>query len=333
MVRGVGHHWLWCVVLSVSCGGGQQSMTPTRSIAAFPDPPRVPILCGGVIGPPLGPVVMPNVVWRAQTGGPIVASATEVANNIVVGSLDGALYRFTLDGTLVFRVDTGAPIRSRALSFGGANGHALVANEAGDVMRIDATGRVVWRVQLNTTIAADPMRANSKLVYVAADGIHAIDSNGNVHWHHVEATTIDSTPVVTRERHVVFGTVDGRVVALDETGTLRWTTRVNAAVSAPLSLARDGTIVVNTALGQQHTLSTEGVLLRSEERASPPLAAEDREGNRYFAGADQSITGARGDGTILWSYSLGANVAGSVLLTSSGALVAGADDGILYALD
>ncbi len=135
---------------------------------------------------------------------------------------------------------------------------------------------------------------------MAANGIYRIDRAGNVLWHHVEATTVYQQPKRMADGGISYTTVDGRDVTLDPNGEIiSDTTRPPPDEPPP---------------------------------TPPPVARVDRVGNRYFADRDQSIVGEDRDGRGLFRYSLGAHVAGSVLLTSTGTLIVGADDGKLYAL-
>lgn len=234
-----------------------------------------------------------------MTGDRIVATAAEVSGDIVVGSLDGKVYRVSRDGTLIATTDTGAPIQASPAPMTSTR-DALVGNAAGQLVRIKPDGTIAWTVALHGPVVTAPLLASSDSFYVAADGIYLVDRDGNILWHHVEATTIYEQPVQLDDGDIRFATVDGRIVTLDADGQVRAN-----VVRPPV-----------------------------DEDAPPamPKAVIDRVGNRYFVTRDQMLVATQGDGTPLWRYSLGANVAGSVLLTSTGTLVVGADDGILYAL-
>lgn len=315
--------------LNVACGS-------TASTTATQPPPAKPP--GEAVlrpqdhtaqSPALGPQTAPSVVFRVATGDRVVTTAIELDDHTVaIGSVDGSLYRFNDSGTLIHAVPTGAPIVSSALAIEGRD--TLVANQAGDVMRINKRGAILWRTQLAAPIAANPIHGHDGFAYVSADGIYAIDHGGHVHWHHVEATTIRSTPTPVNDS-VVFGTIDGRVVMLRSDGGVAWATRVAAAVTSPVVIDSNGDLLVHAG-GQAHTLSREGTVLDSREGNEGRPNTVDRAGNRYFSGADQSIYATRNDDSELWRYNVGANVAAGALLTASGTLIVGADDGTIYAL-
>lgn len=286
--------------LSVAAACGSQNIRPASAPATAPPVHAASESPGALThtgAPQPGPHVLPQVIWRFQTGGRIVATPVElVGGDIVVGSLDGSLYRLHTDGSLVYRLDTGAPIRVRALAIG--EDKLFVGNTRGDLVCIDAVGSVLWRAQVPGPIAADPIAGVDHALDVAADGIYAFDVNGNVLWHHVEATTIYDPITRQADGRLVFGTVDGRVVTLDAGGRVLSDVRATPAETLP----------------------------------SRPGATRDTAGVTFAVGPDQILRATRDDGSELWSYSLGVQVSASVLLAASGTLLIGTDDGILYAL-
>lgn len=245
----------------------------------------------------IGPTAMPQVVWQVATRDRVIATPIEFEAGVAVGSLDGSLYAVALDGTRIFETATGAPIRASALA---ADGGVIVANDAGDVLSVQRSGDIAWRTSLGGPVVTAPIVAPQQSYYVAANGIHRLDRAGNILWHQVEATTIYEQPRGTADGGIAYTTIDGRGI----------------------TLASDGTVVSETPRPPP----------AEDAPAPPPAAVVDRHGNRYFADRDQGIVGEDRDGGGLFRYSLGANVAGSVLLTSTGTLIVGANDGKLYAL-
>lgn len=303
-----------------------------------------------------GPQQAPSVVWRVPTGGSIHGTASELDDgSIVFGSADGMLRRVNHAGAIIYSTNTGAPLHTRALAL--PSQETVVGNEAGAILRIDAAGNIVWRLQAHGPIAADPVSDSDDrdLVYFAGDGIYAIDVRGFVRWHHVEASTVYSTPLITPDGQIVFGTLDGRAVALDMQGRQRWSTRINAAVLTPIERLSDGSIALH-ANKRAFTLSRDGNIVTADNAPSDSAASTsnsavtdesaardtdeseaaahityDAAGARYFV-VDHMLYGSSGDGTMLWSYNLGSRVTAQVMLSSSGTLIVGAEDGILYAL-
>ncbi|NLH15262.1 MAG: PQQ-binding-like beta-propeller repeat protein [Phycisphaerae bacterium] len=89
-------------------------------------------------------------------------------------------------------------------------------------------------------------------VYVG-DGsgvLHAVDSAGQLRWKHQTSGMIGGAPAVTGDGKVIFGSVDGTVVALAADGSELWTFAVpgpgtvgGAALASP-TIGRDGNIYV-----------------------------------------------------------------------------------------
>ncbi len=292
-----------------ACGGVSSSQSP-RGVESLPDSAltarggdnREPsVICGGVVESPIasGPKVIPTLQWQIATGNRIVATPVEIGGDIVVGSLDGKLYRVSKDGALLATTDTGAGIQASAAPLSSTR-DLLIGNSAGHLLRVAPDGTIVWRLRLHGPVETAPLFAPKHSMYVAADGVYRINRLGHILWHHVEATTVYEQPTRTADGGITFSTVDGRVV----------------------TLAADARVIADEIRPP----------IVDDAPPPPPTAVIDRDGNRYFVTSDQLLVATLGDGTPLWRYSLGANVAGSVLLTSTGTLVVGADDGILYAL-
>lgn len=305
MTRTLAANTVLLLTAIIGCGGARYTANSTPGDAphrpardeATTEPPQRFCYDGCADSTALGPTSMVGVTWQVVTRDRVIATPIEFVAGVAVGSLDGSLYAVGHEGARLFETPTGAPIRASALA---ADGGVIAANEAGDVLFVQRSGDIRWRTSLGSPVVTAPVTSVERSVYVAANGIYRIDSVGNILWHHVEATTIYQQPKRTADAGISYTTVDGRDVVLNSEGAL-----VSDTPRPPVD----------------------------ENAPTPaPNTATDGHGNRYFAERGEDIVGQDRDGRTLFRYSLGAHVAGSVLLTSTGTLIVGADDGKLYAL-
>ena len=113
-----------------------------------------------------------NLLWKAQTNGPVYAPAA-VANGVLyVGSTDGSLYALSdATGAVAWTYATGAPIRTCALlNFLSSGTSVAVGNDAGNVYALTGAGALKWQHQLSAAVAGIGAAANTMMVDTA-DGL------------------------------------------------------------------------------------------------------------------------------------------------------------------
>jgi outer membrane protein assembly factor BamB len=142
-----------------------------------------------------------------------------------------------------------------------------------------------------------PAVTDDGLYVTSADGhLYALNVAGEPRWT-VDASAEITTPATAHEGTVLFGTADGRVLAVGEEGTVRWDRRV-----------------ADTAVGS--------------------IAAGD---GRVYASAGSGVVALHHDGTRAWTRSVDGFVAAPVVAGADGPYVGASRsrvrNGTLYALD
>lgn len=129
------------------------------------------------------------VRWTFQTGDHIYSSPALVGDGmsgeaIIIGSVDGSVYKLGADGELLWSYDTGAPVRSSpAVGSDGQGGQiAYVASANGVLSALDvATGAVRWAFDTTST---DPVGANRNELNsspsLGPEGVYVGSQDGNV---------------------------------------------------------------------------------------------------------------------------------------------------------
>ncbi|MCL5994976.1 MAG: PQQ-like beta-propeller repeat protein [Chloroflexi bacterium] len=140
------------------------------------------------------------------------------SGDVLVGALDGGLYRFNAEQPGLFRVfDAGAALYAAPIALRGDGARLIIANHRGEVIALDAAGREVWRARTGKPIRVTPHLAGNVL-YLGTQGrtLHALNTDdGAERWQVSWRNSITTTPLVNRGR-VVFGDTQGCVICLDE---------------------------------------------------------------------------------------------------------------------
>ncbi|MBZ4421137.1 PQQ-binding-like beta-propeller repeat protein [Myxococcus sp. RHST-1-4] len=122
-----------------------------------------------------------------------------------------------------FRVSTDASSRAGLVALGDG---VVTGNEAGTVVRLDRTGRVIWRVALGREVATRPALAGDSLIVgtVAGDLVRLGLADGKERWRLSGEPPVLTPPVVDEAGTWVYLVApDGAVRAhAVETGKVRW---------------------------------------------------------------------------------------------------------------
>lgn len=216
----------------------------------------------------------------------------------------------------LFTVSTGAPSRAELVA---VEDGVLVGNEAGRLLRLDARGDTVWRVELGREVAVAPTVAARTVLVGTQDGtLLALNlSGGEERWR----LTGQATPLaalVSDADSVYLVEPGARVRALSaETGAARWVqalvrpdprARTGGLLPAPLLV--DGLLVVVGPgdLGLV-ALSTRDGAVRWRHPALHVLGTGVREGVLYVTtrGGDVLALGLA-DGRMRWKQTLPATL-------------------------
>jgi outer membrane protein assembly factor BamB len=196
----------------------------------------VPLAWGGV-ALHAHDLLLGNRKWRVR-GAPVSTGLVVHGGSVIAGDVEGYLRAYD--------IETGSEMWSRQLdersgiySTPVVSGDRLVAaNDRGHVAALDgSTGSLLWSADAEAPVQVS-LAANDETVFVATTRgqLRALDlTTGSVVWvFDLPRSAVYLTASALGEQDIVFGASDGfvRSVNIDD-GTLRWSTDVSAAVTAP----------------------------------------------------------------------------------------------------
>ena len=174
-----------------------------------------------------GPRAQVKPVWTYHTGSRIYASAVIAeSGDVIVGSLDQSLTAVTPDGALRFRYSGAGKFYASAVVT--REGDIVAGSLDGTLVALSALGQVRWQHKLKDAIDTSPVLGPDGRIFVAADGMYAFDSRGKLLFHYPVGAHVRSAPAVHPKGFIVFGTPQGKLIALGADGTLLWQAEAGA---------------------------------------------------------------------------------------------------------
>jgi outer membrane protein assembly factor BamB len=197
-----------------------------------------------------------NVAWRFAAHGKIfTAPAIDDRRRVIVGSQDHHVYAVdpsTTPAAKVWSVDLGADVDgSPAID---DDGTIVVGTDAGEVVRLDADGGVVWsthvfgfvRGPLSIARGGDVLAG----VYGPRSRVVRLDAKSGVERASFDVAGtgalefgVHGAPLEDAAGNLYFGAQDDRVYALSPSGTMT-SLETGGDVDAPMTLLSDGALVV-----------------------------------------------------------------------------------------
>ncbi len=217
----------------------------------------------------------------------------------------------------IFRYSTDASSRAGLVAL---EDGVLTGNEAGTVVRLDRSGRAVWRVALGREVATRPALAGDSVIAgtVGGDLVRLGLPDGSARWRLTGEPPVLTPPVADAEGTSVYlvapdGAVRSHAV---DTGKVRWRHPVPEAgvdtargLPAPV-LAGELLVVALEDAGLVALAAADGaVRWRQDVRAVLGLTVE---GNTLYANTRQGLVRALNvrDGSPLWEQSPAAHLTG-----------------------
>src|SRR5688500_2837808 len=158
----------------------------------------------------------PRVVWERNQRNGLVASPLVLGPRLI-------LVETGTEGRLV-AIDLGSHEEAWSLELGdlvasplSADNRIYVVTGTGLVAAVSPTGTEVWRAELETRIAARPVRVGSALLVAGADGkLYALDPATGVVRERIDpgAGPIWGDPALLDADHAVYATLEGQVLAV-----------------------------------------------------------------------------------------------------------------------
>lgn len=202
-----------------------------------------------------------------------------------------------------------------------------------------ADGSIRWSYATGTFITSSPaIGADGTIYFGAADArLHAVTPAGAPRWTFSVGDIIDSSPAIGADGTIYVGSYDRQVYAITPEGAERWRFATGGRVFSSPAIGADGTIYVGSGDQRLYAIAPDGTrkwdyLTNGDIQSSPVLGAD---GTIYFA-ADVSFYALRpgeGEERLRWRAGLNTASASSAAVRADGAIIFGADDGIVRALN
>jgi outer membrane protein assembly factor BamB len=200
-----------------------------------------------------------------------------------------------------------------------------------------ATGKALWNVAKTDLFYASPTVAGS-VVYIGSLNavMYAVNAaTGATIWTATLGGGTESSAAVANGI-VYVGSLDGKVYALStSTGAVVWTYTTNLAVFSSPAIAR-GIVYIGSQDRSLYALdaATGALVWQFVSNSSIPGSPAVANG-RVFFGSDKVYAlraGPRG-GQLIWSVSLGEDIAQTTPVVANGRVIIGSQNGTLVALD
>jgi outer membrane protein assembly factor BamB len=348
---------------------GRRRMGAARGAGVAHEPPSW--ARGGPAGhdpffmPGVGPTRAPKVLWDVDLGAVIFARPTVRPNEAgsavaYVGTHAGRFVGVVVEGSgagqIVLDLDLGGIVWSTAAA--DERGRLYVGADNDTLFAIDPGRKeILWSRRLGDCepsrapgpegvrcdVDGGPTLGPDGDLHVGADGVYRISPEGEVRWHwpttspepgEQRAKHVFSTPVVTSEGLVIFGSQDGFVTAVDGEGTQLWRHRVGADVDGTPAVGLDGTIYVGADDGSVHALHPDGSVrwrFMTQRDIRSGIAVGD-DGTLFVGSFDGHLYGLDPDGNVRWMVPTGGPIASSPVIDASGTIFFGSRDERLYAV-
>ncbi len=248
---------------------------------------------------------------------------------IIAASRDGAV-RWVRDRT-AFVDATPAVAADGTIYLGAGDGQLYALNPADGATR--------WAYPVGAYISSSPaIGADGTIYFGAADGrLHALSPAGLLRWSFPTGGTIDSSPAIGADGTIYVGSDDRNVYAIAPDGTERWRFATGGRIFSSPAIGADGTLYVGSGDQRLYALAANGArrweyFTNGDIQASPVVGAD---GTIYFA-SDVNFYALRPgdtDDRLRWRTSINATSASTGAVRADGAVIFGADDGIVRALD
>jgi len=270
-----------------------------------------------------------SALWSTETA--IRVPPVWSGRRMVVASSGGAVMGLAADGSAAWELDLGQHVVG--LASDGAGG-LLVTTRQGEVVALGDDGRRRWSRSLGATSGASAVLTADGRAYALADGLHALDAQGQLLWQLPRVGGSRAGPAVIGEL-IVFGTQHGELVAVDRDGAVRWTLHVGAAVDSPPCAGPDGDILVGTDLGQLRSVSASGELrwtteLEGRISAAPSVGPD---GRIAVVGGDHTLYYLDRSGKLLWRFVAGGALVAQPTIDAAGAILLAGRDNNLYLIE
>jgi outer membrane protein assembly factor BamB len=280
-------------------------------------------------------------LWSSNLGDRVyTAPLVDSEGRVFVGTDAKKFVALSPKGESVFRLDLDGEADTSATF---AKDGTILFAAGKTVYDVRRSGDMVWRFSAKKKVFTAPAVTDDGLVIVGSQDhrVYAIAPSGALAWSVDLGADVDGAPAVGDDGSIYVGTDAGEVVKVEEKG-VAWRARVSGFVRGPLSIARNGDVVVGTYGPVPHVVRVSPAGLVREIFAIRGTGAaefgihggpvEDADGNLYFGAQDDAVYAVDPSGALRWRFETHGDVDGPLTLLSDGALVVASEDGTVTLL-
>jgi outer membrane protein assembly factor BamB len=238
-----------------ACHGGRPNMAPRPEALGFPLMEESALPFEGTAN---GPVVVRygvayftteegslysldihsrRILWKFTADRPVSAPPELCADEILIRDEGNTIYVLDTDGRVTFKTTPPDPVTTAVREF---EGRIYFGCANGRITALDAraNGQPLWQYDAGSAVRCGPVFSDGLVIFGTDNGrLLAVDSGGKPAWIYAATGPIQVDPAVSAGR-VYFGTADRYVYCLDSaTGKKKWAFRPGGAVLHPPAVA------------------------------------------------------------------------------------------------
>jgi outer membrane protein assembly factor BamB len=285
---------------------------------------------------PSGTVLRRTELGARAYGAPCIAED----GTAFVGSDAGRFFAIAKDGSVRWRLE----VEGEADSSGVFLPDGALAFAAGNSLyTVSHTGTLRSRFKTRGKIFAAPALHPQGFAVIGSQDhrVYAVDARGDARWSTDLGADVDGAPVVAGDGNIFVGTDAGYVIKLAPDGRVLLRVSLGGFVRGPLSVTRNGDIVVGVYGPRTRLVRIDGATgaivwtfavpgTGAREFGVHGGALEDALGRLYFGAQDDRIYALTAEGSLIWSFLTAGDVDAPVTLLSDGRLIVASDDGTVY---
>lgn len=204
-----------------------------------------------------------KIGWRVKVSGPVAAQVTTSPDErtLYVATLDGSVVALAReDGKQKWSSTLGERVYSTPLVH--EDGTVYVGSDAKKLVALSPEGNLVWRLEVDGEADSGAVFGkDGNIVFAAGSSVYAVRRGGDIAWRFTTKGKVFTSPAVTPEGLVVFGSQDDRVYAVGASGALVWSTSLGADVDGAPVIGDDGSIYAGTDKGEIVRLDGHGAIV------------------------------------------------------------------------
>ncbi len=197
---------------------------------------------------------------------------------------------------------------------------------------LNSDSTLKWRCQIST-VPSSPVIDQTGTIYLTAEGIVAIGSDGVKKWNFQTGYGETTLPAIGSDGTIYFASSNDTLYALNPDSTIKWSYGTGGYLSSP-SVGSDGVIYFGSNDNYLYAINPSGTLKWRYNAgglvSSSPAIGSD--GTIYFGSADNYLYALDPSGTLKWGFKTGSLIVSSPVIGLDGTVYVTSADFYLYAI-